>query len=127
MRRQGSPLSTVPEELEEEEDEEDEEEDDLTKRTICIDVKYEEFCCECEVTAWLACDCGKYFRIRLMNDIRFSVSKINECKIARSQHEDTMRNTVHEDLIATVMHPCRIQAQMEQFDDIESYFEMMGC
>jgi hypothetical protein len=35
-------------------------------------------------------------------------------------------NCIKEELISVVMHPCRIQAQMEQFDDIESYFTSIG-
>ena len=109
--------------------EDDDDEDDYVnfmERTEGINIKYDYFCCDCEEFDSYDCSCGKYFRIRLMNDIRFSVSKINECKVAREAIRNSMRNTVHEDLIAAAMHPCRIQAQMVQFDDIESYFTAIG-
>jgi hypothetical protein len=35
--------------------------------------------------------------------------------------------TIHQDLIAAAMHPNRIQKQLEQFDDIEAYFDAIGC
>ncbi|GMF37327.1 unnamed protein product [Phytophthora lilii] len=37
------------------------------------------------------------------------------------------REQIFEELIATVMHPSRMMKQMQQFDDIEDFFESMGC
>ena len=48
-------------------------------------------------------------------------------KWGKRYHQHVFKTQISKELVATVMHPCRIQAQMEQFDDIESYFEMMGC
>jgi hypothetical protein len=35
--------------------------------------------------------------------------------------------TIHQDLIVAAMHPNRIQKQLDQFDDIEAYFDAIGC
>ena len=37
------------------------------------------------------------------------------------------RDHIHEELITEAMKPCRIQAQMSQFDNIEDFFVAMGC
>ncbi|GMF24301.1 unnamed protein product [Phytophthora lilii] len=34
---------------------------------------------------------------------------------------------IKEELIAGAMHPIRIQKQLDQFDDIEDFFEAIGC
>lgn len=36
------------------------------------------------------------------------------------------KNQITEELIASVMKPCRIEAQMNQFDNIDDFFETMG-
>jgi hypothetical protein len=37
------------------------------------------------------------------------------------------RDNIHQDLITAAMHPNRIQKQIDQFDDIEAYFDAIGC
>ncbi|KAE9105356.1 hypothetical protein PF007_g13463 [Phytophthora fragariae] len=55
-----------------------------------------------------------------------NIQLINE-KFAKRNHHLHFRNQIAEELIANVMHPCRIQNQMNQFDDIEQFFTAMGC
>jgi hypothetical protein len=59
-------------------------------------------------------------------DARFRMKEMRERFIALAKQEKYFKECVSEELIATAMHPCRIQAQMEKFDDNESYFEAMG-
>jgi len=42
------------------------------------------------------------------------------------QHRRYLKSEVFAELIASVMHPCRIQAQMDKFNDIEDFFQSMG-
>ncbi|DAC81613.1 TPA_asm: hypothetical protein [Phytophthora water mold MELD virus] len=51
----------------------------------------------------------------------------NRKLINEQLHKRLFRSQIAEELIATVMHPCRIQNQMNQFDDIEQFFTAMGC
>jgi hypothetical protein len=37
------------------------------------------------------------------------------------------RDSIHQDLIVAAMHPNRIQKQLDQFDDIEDFFNAIGC
>ncbi|KAE9078444.1 hypothetical protein PF007_g23862 [Phytophthora fragariae] len=55
-----------------------------------------------------------------------NIQLINEQNAKRNHHKH-FRNQIAEELIANVMHPCRIQQQMNQFDDIEQFFTPMGC
>jgi hypothetical protein len=58
-------------------------------------------------------------RIGLMSDIK------NQAMVF--QQRMLMKGTILNDLIAIIMHPSRIQKQLEMFDDIEDYFESIGC
>ena len=46
---------------------------------------------------------------------------------AKRQHQRYFKNRIAEELIAEALHPCRVEAQMAQFDDMESFFEAMEC
>ena len=60
-------------------------------------------------------------------------SSMHEKKRMRNRFESLakqliyFRNNIAEELIATAMSPKRVAAEMSQFDDIEAYFEAMGC
>jgi hypothetical protein len=49
---------------------------------------------------------------------------IVQCRLI---HKSYFRSNITKELIAVAMHPCRIQAQLNQYDDIESFFTAMGC
>ncbi|KAE9336072.1 hypothetical protein PR003_g12691 [Phytophthora rubi] len=51
----------------------------------------------------------------------------NRKLINEQLHKRLFRSQIAEELIATVMHPCRIQNKMNPFDDIEEFFTATGC
>jgi hypothetical protein len=44
-----------------------------------------------------------------------------------SYQRQLMNHYVLEELISVVMHPSRIKKQMDQYDDIEDFFDAIGC
>lgn len=54
-----------------------------------------------------------------------SIHLIKE-KVALHQHKRNFKK-IKEELIASAMKPCRIEAQLNHFDNIEDFFESMGC
>jgi len=44
-----------------------------------------------------------------------------------SYQRELMNQYVLEELISVVMHPSRIRKQMDQYDDIEDFFDAIGC
>ncbi|GMF35595.1 unnamed protein product [Phytophthora lilii] len=47
--------------------------------------------------------------------------------IAKQTQKRLFREYIAEELIASAMHPSRIQKQLDGYDDIEDFFESMGC
>lgn len=45
----------------------------------------------------------------------------------RERQRKYFKSNIEEELIASAMKPCRIEAQMNQFDNIEDFFEAIGC
>ena len=56
-------------------------------------------------------------------DLRMSF--LNELPTAYIKHH--FKNQITKELIASAMKPSRIEAQMNQFDNIEDFFEAIGC
>jgi len=55
----------------------------------------------------------------LSDDIQNQATMFNQRRL--------FRDSIHQDLIAAAMHPNRIKKQLDQFDDIEDFFETIGC
>ncbi|GMF33089.1 unnamed protein product [Phytophthora lilii] len=47
--------------------------------------------------------------------------------LATLNNKKIFREQICEEIIASAMHPSRMMKQMQQFDDIEDFFESMGC
>lgn len=65
---------------------------------------------------------------KAVHDHMMLLSKVNtELKEthAKHRHRQYFKTQIIEELIAEAMNPCRIQAQMNQFDDVEAFFDMM--
>lgn len=95
----------------------EEHEDDherFMERTEGVNYKYNLIDCHCPDFPEEPCECGSGFRDYLMKEIQ-----ISSCKFM-------FKNYVLRDVIIEAMHPRRIQAQMDQFDDIETYFTQLG-
>lgn len=54
------------------------------------------------------------------NNLRLTFDELKD-----KVYKRIFKNQLTEELIAAAMHPRRIQAQMDQFEDIEEYFEAM--
>ncbi|EGZ12219.1 hypothetical protein PHYSODRAFT_303954 [Phytophthora sojae] len=62
---------------------------------------------------------GFFIRINLIKEIHSNMT------VAKLQHNQRFQEEIAEELVLTTMHPCRIQDQMNRFDDIEQYFTAM--
>jgi hypothetical protein len=58
---------------------------------------------------------------------KFKYLKMYDDDHFEKQHKTTFEENIQQDLIAAAMQPNRIKKQIDQFDDIEAYFESIGC
>ncbi|GMF63758.1 unnamed protein product [Phytophthora fragariaefolia] len=63
------------------------------------------------------------FRLHLADQIE----TVAKTRLDRLSHKKIFSLQIAEELIASAMHPSRIQKQLNNFNDIEKFFESMGC
>jgi len=60
-----------------------------------------------------------------MSDFEGEMDEVErDCLLA---HKQLMKESIHNELIAVMMHPSRLQKQLDQYDDIEAFFDAIGC
>ncbi|GMF38046.1 unnamed protein product [Phytophthora lilii] len=63
------------------------------------------------------------FRLHLVEQIE----TVAKTRLDRLSHMEIFTSQITEELIAKAMHPSRLMKQLNNFDNIEDFFESMGC
>jgi hypothetical protein len=96
------------------------------ERTEGFDINYRIFECNCPEFLEEPCECGTYFRERLMSNIRWYAQPFIQRSLVR-EHKKYFSSIIAEELIAAALHPRRMMMSMNEFDDIEDFFTAMAC